>query len=207
LKSGENKDKSVISGSALDLKLATVTLKTKRKQRMKNIDIEKVTLNDIEQLQKIGRETFYETFSARNTVENMEKYLDEKFSVEKLTTELKEKDSEFYFATFDTSVIGYLKLNFGQSQTELKDDKALEIERIYVLKEFHGKKIGQILYNKAIQIANQKKVDYVWLGVWDENPRAINFYRKNGFVQFDKHVFKLGNDEQTDIMMKLKITN
>jgi len=174
---------------------------------MKNIDIEKVTLNDIEQLQKIGRETFYETFSARNTVENMEKYLDEKFSVEKLTTELKEKDSEFYFATFDTSVIGYLKLNFGQSQTELKDDKALEIERIYVLKEFHGKKIGQILYNKAIQIANQKKVDYVWLGVWDENPRAINFYRKNGFVQFDKHVFKLGNDEQTDIMMKLKITN
>jgi diamine N-acetyltransferase len=174
---------------------------------MKNIDIEKVTLNDIEQLQKIGRQTFYETFSARNTEENMEKYLDERFSLEKLTTELKEKDSEFYFAKFVNNVIGYLKLNFGRLQTELKDDKALEIERIYVLKEFHGKNVGQILYDKAIQIANQKKVDYVWLGVWDKNPRAINFYRKNGFIQFDKHVFKLGNDEQTDIMMKLKISN
>ena len=71
-------------------------------------------------------------------------------------------------------MIGYLKLNFGQSQTELQDDRALEIERIYVLKEFHGKSVGQLLYDKAIQIARQKRADYVWLGVWEENPRAIN---------------------------------
>ena len=96
-------------------------------------------------------------------------------------------------------------MNFGQSQTELQDDKALEIERIYVLKEFHGKNVGQILYNKAIEIAKQNKADYVWLGVWEENPRAIAFYKKNGFVEFDKHIFKLGDDEQTDIMMKLKL--
>ncbi len=100
-----------------------------------------------------------------------------------------------------------MKLNFGQSQTELKDDKAIEIERIYVLKEFHGNKVGQILYDKAIEVARQKNADYVWLGVWEENPRAINFYKKNGFVEFDKHIFKLGEDEQTDIMMKLKLPN
>lgn len=135
----------------------------------------------------------------------MNKYLEEGFSVEKLTAELNNKDSEFYFASLGSNVIGYLKLNFGQSQTELKDDKALEIERIYVLKEFHGKNAGQLLYDKAIQIARQKNADYVWLGVWEENPRAIGFYRKNGFVEFDKHIFKLGNDEQTDIMMKLQL--
>jgi ribosomal protein S18 acetylase RimI-like enzyme len=172
---------------------------------MESIDIKRVALNDIDQLQKIGRQTFSETFSAGNTEENMKKYLEEGFSIEKLTAELNNKNSEFYFATIDNKVIGYLKLNFGQSQTELKDDKALEIERIYVLKEFHGKSVGQLLYEKAMQIARQTNADYVWLGVWEENPRAINFYKKNGFVEFDKHVFKLGNDEQTDIMMKLQL--
>ncbi|MDB5121271.1 MAG: N-acetyltransferase [Sphingobacteriales bacterium] len=174
---------------------------------MTNVQIKKVTLSDIDQLQKIGKQTFYDTFSAGNTEENMSKYLDEQFSVEKLTAELNDSNSETYFALTNNHVIGYLKLNFGQSQTELKDDKALEIERIYVSKEFHGKNVGQLLYDKAIQIAGQKNTDFVWLGVWEENKRAINFYIKNGFVEFDKHIFKLGNDEQTDIMMKLKINN
>jgi ribosomal protein S18 acetylase RimI-like enzyme len=174
---------------------------------MENIRLKKITTNDIDQLQIIGRQTFYETFSAGNTGENMRKYLDEEFTTEKLTAELNNKNSEFYFAINDTNVIGYLKLNSGQSQTELKDDKAVEIERIYVLKAYHGKNVGQLLCEKAIQTAKQKNADYVWLGVWEENPRAINFYRKNGFIAFGKHVFKLGNDEQTDIMMKLPLND
>ena len=167
------------------------------------MEIKKVTLHEIAQLQEIGRQTFFETFSAANTEENMKKYLEEGFSVKKLTAELSDKNSDFYFVLIDQKVVGYLKLNFAASQTELKDDKSLEIERIYVLKEFHGKKVGQLLYEQAIQIAKQANAAYVWLGVWEENPRAINFYKKNGFVEFDKHIFKLGDEEQTDIMMKL----
>ncbi len=174
---------------------------------MQNISIAKAELQDIEKLQKIGRQTFFETFSESNSEENMRKYLNEGFSIEKLTTELTDTNAEFYFAVFDEEVIGYLKLNFGDSQTELKDNKALEIERIYVSKEFHGKSVGQLLYDKVIEVAKQKNVNYVWLGVWEENPRAISFYKKNGFVEFDKHIFKLGNDEQIDIMMKLNLKN
>lgn len=170
---------------------------------MENIGITRVTVDDIEQLLQIGRETFYETFSAGNTEENMKRYLEEGFSRKKLTAELNDTGAEFYFATLNNNVIGYLKLNFGQSQTELQGDKALEIERIYVSKEFHGKNVGQLLYEKAIMVAREKNADFVWLGVWEENPRAIQFYKKNGFIEFDKHVFKLGHDEQTDIMMKL----
>lgn len=174
---------------------------------MATIEIKKATLNDLDYLQKNGRQTFQETFSECNSQENMINYLEQGFSNEKLTAELNDNNSEFYFATLNNEVIGYLKINFGSSQTELRDSKALEIERIYVSKEFHGKSIGQLLYDKAIQIAKLKNADYVWLGVWEENPRAIRFYEKNGFVEFDKHIFKLGNDEQTDIMMKLKLTN
>ncbi|HEY6144421.1 MAG TPA: GNAT family N-acetyltransferase [Flavobacterium sp.] len=172
---------------------------------MENIITRRITLDDLEKLQNIGRKTFEETFSESNSEENMRNYLEEGFSKEKLTAELKNKDSEFYFAILKDEVIGYLKVNFGESQTELKDSKALEIERIYVSKEFHGKSVGQILYDKAIEIAKQKGSEYVWLGVWEENPRAINFYKKNGFVEFDKHIFRLGDDEQTDIMMKMKL--
>jgi ribosomal protein S18 acetylase RimI-like enzyme len=172
---------------------------------MKNIKIKRVSSSDLTLLQNIGRQTFSETFSENNTEENMKKYLEEGFSVEKLTAELNNLDSEFYFASLENNVIGYLKINHGQSQTELKDERAMEIERIYVLKDFHGKNIGQLLYQKAIDIASVKKANYVWLGVWEENPRAINFYKKNGFVEFDKHIFVLGDDEQTDIMMSLEL--
>lgn len=175
------------------------------KNTMEDITIKKVGFDEIYLLQGIGRQTFFETFASGNSEENMNNYLEEGFSIDKLTAEINDKNSAFYFAMLDQKVIGYLKINFGDSQTELKDSKALEIERIYVLKEFHGKKVGQILYDKAIEIANQNGSDYVWLGVWEENPRAISFYKKNGFVEFDKHIFKLGDDEQTDIMMKLKL--
>jgi ribosomal protein S18 acetylase RimI-like enzyme len=167
------------------------------------IDIQEVNINDIKKLQEIGIATFKETFSLSNTEENMTNYLKEGFSLEKLTKELKSNSSKFFFALDLDRVIGYLKLNFGESQTELKDSKAMEIERIYVLNKYHGKKIGQLLYDKAIQMAKQKHMNYVWLGVWEENKRALSFYKKNGFFEFDKHIFKLGTDEQTDIMMKL----
>jgi len=172
-----------------------------------NIIIKKISISEIDDLQKIGRQTFEETFSEYNSKENLETYLDEGFSYEKLTAELTNGDSEFYFAILENEVIGYLKVNFGNSQTELKDNKALEIERIYVSKEFHGKKVGQLLYDKATEIAKEKNSEYLWLGVWENNLRALSFYRKNGFVEFDKHIFKLGNDEQTDLMMKLKLDN
>ncbi|TKD59291.1 GNAT family N-acetyltransferase [Flavobacterium sp. ASW18X] len=167
--------------------------------------IRKVNIQDIEKLKEIGKLTFAQTFSSENSEENMKEYLENAFSTEKLAAELTDQNTEFYFAELDKKIIGYLKINVGDSQTEIKDKNALEIERIYVLKEFHGKKVGQILYGKAIELAKENNVEYVWLGVWEQNPRAIRFYEKNGFKAFDKHIFRLGNDEQTDIMMKLKI--
>lgn len=173
---------------------------------MDTIQITRAGIKDIEKLQTIGRQTFYETFAGGNTEENMKKYLEEGFSDQKLNNELNDMNSQFYLATIGTQLIGYLKINFGQAQTELKDRASLEIERIYVLKEFHGQKVGQLLYDKAIEIAKQAKSNYVWLGVWEKNLRAISFYQKNGFVEFDRHIFKLGDDEQTDLMMRLDLS-
>ncbi|MFM2016166.1 MAG: hypothetical protein RIQ51_1656 [Bacteroidota bacterium] len=169
------------------------------------IKIEQINHSHIAALQQIGRQTFSETFAESNTAENMAKYLEEAYSFEKLSAELNNPNSLFYFAMLGEKVIGYLKLNMSGSQTELKDNDALEIERIYVLKDYHGKKVGQLLFDKAIAIAKQQHLAYVWLGVWEENKRALQFYTKNGFVEFDQHVFVLGDEAQTDIMMKLEL--
>ena len=169
------------------------------------INIRQASEEDIKELQEISKKTFVETFSVHNTEENMASYLRDSFSLEKLKREISNPDSSFYFAEDGGKVIGYLKTNQGNAQTELKHDKGLEIERIYVLAAYHGKKVGQILFEKAMEIAIERNVAYVWLGVWENNKRAIAFYGKNGFVPFDKHLFKLGDDVQTDIMMKRKI--
>ncbi len=174
---------------------------------MDAIQIRPVSAGDMELLQEIGRKTFVETFAEVNSEENMKAYLEGSFSREKLMNDLNDRNAEFYFAIKNNAVIGYLKVNSGLSQTEIKDDSALEIERIYVLKEFHGANVGHLLFKKAMHIARKKNASYIWLGVWEENKRAIGFYRKNGFTEFDRHLFKLGDDLQTDIMMKLDLSD
>jgi ribosomal protein S18 acetylase RimI-like enzyme len=112
---------------------------------------------------------------------------------------------QYYLATAAEEPVGYLKLNFSAAQTEFKDEHALEIERIYVAKAYLGAGVGQLLINKAIAVAQESGLECVWLGVWEKNPRAIRFYEKQGFKQFGSHSFMLGQDEQTDILMKISV--
>ncbi len=169
---------------------------------METITIIKATVNDVDRLQKLAKQTFVEAFASSIDEENMSIYLERSFSVTKLTSELSNPMSQFYFASLNDEVIGYLKLNTGNAQTELVDLNALEIERIYVLAQYQSKKVGQLLFEKAIEIAKQITASYIWLGVWEENLRAISFYKRNGFEVFDKHDFKFGEEVQTDLMMK-----
>ncbi len=168
-------------------------------------EIVKASLLDVDVLVHISRTTFYETFAKDNSEENMQLYLNENVTLKKLTEEINHPHSEFYLAKVDDEVIGYLKVNFETAQTELHDKQSLEIERIYVTKEFFGKNIGKLLFEKAVAIARSHNLNYIWLGVWEENLRAISFYKKNGFVVFDTHAFILGTDEQTDLLMKLEL--
>lgn len=173
---------------------------------MENIKIDKISVESVENLQVIGKQTFYETFAENNTEEDIQRYLNESFAIDKLKSELENPNSDFFIAFKDENPIGYLKLNRGIAQTEVMHENTLEIERIYVLQEYHKMKIGKLLIEKAIVRADQLLVDYIWLGVWEKNLKAIGFYKKAGFVEFDKHIFLLGNDEQIDILMRKKVS-
>jgi len=169
------------------------------------IRIEKVNPSHLDDLQTIGRQTFSESYSSVNTEENIQRYLAEKFSKEQVAAEVSNPNSEFYFAKIDKQVIGYIKLNFGNAQTVENNEDGVEIERIYVSKSYQGKRVGQELHSKALEIAKTRKAPYIWLGVWEKNPGAIRFYERHGFMSYGNHTFFLGGDEQTDILMKLKL--
>ncbi len=162
----------------------------------------KCTLNDVDTLHVISYRTFNETFAHLNTPANMEAYLEKSFAVNKLYDELSESNSLFYFLYVNGELAGYLKLNEGPAQTDVNDIQSLEIERIYVEKEFQGKRLGRAIMNKAIEIATMRKKSYIWLGVWEKNDKAISFYKKNGFYEVGTHSFFMGSDEQTDFIMR-----
>lgn len=167
-----------------------------------DLSIRRATVADVETLQAIGIQTFRETFESTNDAGNLELYLNNAFSIAKLSEELRNPLAEFYFAFSGDLIAGYLKINSGAAQTEPQAHDSIEIERIYVCAAYHGKKVGQALYDFALQLALDRKASFLWLGVWERNSRAIRFYEKNGFSAFDSHVFVVGEDAQTDILMK-----
>lgn len=171
------------------------------------LNVSPVTSKDVDLLRNISLETFTETFAEANTGENMQQYIQQNFGIDQLSEQVNNPHSSFFLLQSGSATIGYLKVNFAAAQTDLEDENSLEIERIYVLKAFQGKNGGQILLQTARQLAGQHHLAYLWLSVWEHNYRAIAFYNKHGFIEFDKHVFKLGGDEQTDLLMKLVLTH
>ena len=169
---------------------------------MRNFLTKECSLEDIEKIKYISEKTFYGTFSNENIKEDMESYLKENFSYEQLESEIKNNDSRFYIVESNKEVVAYMKLNFDKAQTETGHNNTLELQRIYVLQEYKNKHIGKMLIQKAIEIGKNNNLNYVWLGVWEHNINAIKFYEKQGFEKFDTHIFKLGEDEQTDNLMK-----
>jgi len=164
--------------------------------------IEKPDLND---LLTFSKKTFCDAFQHLNNPDDFNTYLSIAFTPEKLLSEIENPDSAFYFALMDNEQVGYIKSNFGQAQTEFRDKDALEIGRIYVLNTYQGKGIGKKLLDYAVTKAIENKLRYIWLGVWEHNHNAIRFYEREGFKQFSSHKFALGNDIQTDVLMKKEL--
>lgn len=171
-----------------------------------NIKLRPCTLNDADILRKMSIETYYETFAPMNTSENMEAYLNRAFDMNKLRRELNDKNSFFFFLYSDDELAGYLKLNEAPSQTDLNDVDSMEIERIYVSGKFQGMGLGGYLMKHALRTASEKKKKYVWLGVWEKNEKALQFYKKKGFYKIGAHSFFMGDDKQTDYIMRRDLT-
>ena len=171
--------------------------------------------NQLPTLIAIARETFVSTFAEQNNPDDFAAYEDTAFTLEIFKKEFDTEGSLFYFAEDEGQLIGYFKLNHNKiphdalnTIPEFELHKALamtELERIYLTEATHGKGFAPLMMDEIMQLTKANKSAYIWLGVWEENRKAIKFYQKMGFEKFGEHIFMIGEDAQTDWLMWKKI--
>lgn len=167
-----------------------------------NLVIRTATKEDGWLIADISRETFQETFAAQNTARDMDLFLAEQFTRGRLMLEVGAPGQYFFLAYLDGMLAGYLKLSDTNPPQGISNKNAVEIARIYVLKAYAGKGVGKALMQKSIEVANELNKAAVWLGVWEKNEKATEFYKAWGFRKFGAHEFLLGADLQTDWLME-----
>ena len=167
--------------------------------------IRSAELEDAATLRELGEVTFRATFTGTTSDENLEDYISKSFTLEKLQQELSDPFANFFIAEFIEKPVAYLKLHCGEVPDCVKDKNALEIERLYVSEEFIAQKIGAQLMQKAMAFGIENNHQTIFLGVWEHNERAKNFYHKWGFTRIGEHVFQMGDDPQIDWWMERKL--
>lgn len=172
---------------------------------MINMELKKATSNDLEMLLELAITTFENTYAHLNDPEDFENYMNKAFSKEQFLSELNDPAAHFYILEDNNDFIGYVKLNLDKASGELIAEESVELERIYLIKSSQGKGYGWKLVEKAIEVGKEYHKNTLWLGVWQENHKAIQFYKRCGFEIFGTHIFTIGKDDQTDYLMKLSL--
>jgi diamine N-acetyltransferase len=153
-------------------------------------------------LADLGAKTFAESFAKDNTPENMAVYLAASFSPEKQAQELADPQTTFLIAEGSAKAVGYARLKRGPAPECITGQQPIEIVRFYAIQPMIGKGVGARLMQASLEEAARRHCDAVWLDVWEQNPRAIAFYRKGGFVEAGRQTFQLGDDLQHDLLLQ-----
>ena len=171
------------------------------------LKIRLATPEDVETLARIAWKSFYDAFAdhPKNAPDDLKSYMDEAFSVEAIAAELADRDVIYLVAELSGEMIGYAKLKQNSREDCVSGTNPIELCRLYSINEFIGKGIGKTLMLKCLEIAKENGHDFMWLGVWEYNYRAQEFYKKFGFEKCGEHIFQLGSDPQTDWVLQKKI--
>jgi ribosomal protein S18 acetylase RimI-like enzyme len=171
---------------------------------MNEVKIRRAEIEDAEMLADLSYKTFWDAFHEHpeNAPEDMAAYMEKAFSVETLRAELKDEKVIFLIAEFENESAGYAKITLGAIEDKIIAENPIELNRLYSHQKFLGKGIGQKLMDECFRVAKENDCDVMWLGVWEFNPRAQAFYKRYGFREVGKHIFQLGSDPQTDLLMQ-----
>jgi len=169
------------------------------------LKIEPVKRSEVKTLSAVSSSCFYDTYHKQNSKEEIVPFIEKSFNTKMLKHEMLLPANYFFFAKAANEIVGYIKLSNAEAPQGIEEMHALEIARIYVVKDKIGSGVGKKLIEFAFSFAKQLCKEVIWLGVWEHNKLAINFYRKYGFEKFGEHVFLLGNDAQIDWLMKKEL--
>lgn len=170
-----------------------------------SLDLRIANSKDAERVAALARATFIATFADSNTPEDMAQYAEQAFTVDKMRSELEDSTATFIWAEQQGIPAGYAKLKRGGAEACVSGPKPVQLERIYADPELIGAGVGKTLLHTSTKIAMGEGYQTLWLGVWEHNERAIEFYHRQGFVDVGAQAFLLGNDQQTDRIMQLDL--
>ncbi len=171
------------------------------------INIRRATSEDAKPLTDLAYTTFWDAFAhhPKNAPDDLNHYMRQAFNLEQITEELADENSIFLIAEIDGKAAGYAKLVVDSVEEGISAERPVELNRLYSHQEYVGKGVGQFLMDECFERAKRHGHDVMWLGVWEYNPRAQRFYEKNGFEVVGRHVFQLGADPQTDLLMQREL--
>lgn len=168
--------------------------------------IRRATAADAAALAALAERTFRETFAAENSPQDMDLHCARSFGEQIQRNELSDPSRITLLAEVDREPVGFAQLLLGSAARCLASARPCELTRLYVAREWHGRRVAQELMTAALATAAQAKCTHLWLGVWEHNPRAIAFYRKFGLEVIGEHAFVLGTDPQRDLVMAVQTT-
>jgi ribosomal protein S18 acetylase RimI-like enzyme len=168
--------------------------------------IRNARVEDAKALAQLAEATFRAAFGAMNAPANMDLHCRGNFAAPLQAAQIADPRGVTLLSEDEGVLIGYAQLRCSEAPACVPATRPGEIQRIYVVEEWHGEGVAQALMGACIEELKQRGCDAAWLGVWERNPRAIAFYRKLGFVAVGDHVFRLGEDPQRDVIMAKAIT-
>lgn len=160
---------------------------------------------DAVQLSELGARVFHDTFAADNQPGDMDAYMAGAFGVTQQASELADPAVFTLLAEVDARMVGYAQLRRREPPPCVSGPEPVQLWRFYVERAYHGRGMAQSLMEAVYQAARAWGGQTLWLAVWEDNPRAIAFYRKCGFVAAGREDFWLGSVLQQDHVMTLAL--
>ena len=170
-----------------------------------SLDLRVAGPEDAARVAALARESFIATFADDNTPQDMAHYVESSFNLESIQRQLEDSASTFVWAEQQGIPAGYAKLRRGEPESCVSGPQPVELERIYADPKLIGAGVGKTLLHTCIKMAQSEGFQTLWLGVWEHNARAIEFYHRQGFADVGEKIFMLGNDRQTDRIMQLDL--
>ena len=174
---------------------------------MDPILIRQATIDDAKLLTDLAYTTFWDAFAhhPKNAPDDLNYYMRQAFNQEQIASELADVKNIFLIAEIDDEAAGYSKIIIDNIEPGVTAARPVELSRLYAHQKHLGQGVGQRLMDANFERARAEDRDVMWLGVWEYNPRAQRFYEKNGFRFVGSHVFQLGEDPQTDLLMQIEL--
>lgn len=157
---------------------------------------------DASLLAELGARIFYDTFVHDTPPDDMDAYLKTTYGPDIQRAELNDPQLTFFIAETDGASSGYALLRAGRAPESIGGARPVELARLYISHEWHGRGVGAALMRACFDEARRKGFQTMWLGVWEHNARALAFYRKWDFQVVGSHIFTVGSDAQTDLLMQ-----